>query len=277
MQEKKIDILLKFAQNRNSFELQSYIYKLTNFEITLLNSLNNSIFDYILIHVRILQQQFGHKIITENPNEENTENKALNDYLIKNSNSSIRDMDTPIACPFYASVSDFEGDNFSFHNIYLVGSSQIYETRNFIDNVNFITRFLHDKIIELLCIENKKIKIETNLSVTQSKTILDTVPFKVGLLFAKGQIYRKNLKQDFKYYYLENGNEKEFPNPSQLAKYLNLTRQYIDESFKDLNKTHNIFKSSKTMKNVYDYCIEKQIQMSEDFIQKYNSLNDSKS
>ena len=87
----------------------------------------------------------------------------------------------------------------------------------------------------------------------------------------------KNLKQDFKYYYLENGNEKEFPNPSQLSKYLNLSRQYIDESFKDLSTNHNIFKSFKTMKNVHDYCTEKQIQMSEDFIQKYNSLNDSKS
>ncbi|WPR72497.1 hypothetical protein SLW70_04985 [Flavobacterium sp. NG2] len=123
-------------------------------------------------------------------------------------------------------------------------------------------------------LENKKEtlnQIETNLnSLIIKKTIdTETIPFKVGLLLAKDQIKREVDKSKgyhiTKYFY----DEKEFKNPTQLAKYLDLSRQYVNDSLNDIESKHNIFRSEKTLQNVYDYCTLENIQMSPYFLEKH--------
>lgn len=96
--------------------------------------------------------------------------------------------------------------------------------------------------------------------------------FKVGLLFAEKKIYSKIIVIDnyktTKYYY-----EKEvFDNISKLSKHLNLTRQYINDSFNDANTNHNIFKNLRQLKNIVDYCNNKAITIDNEFLNKYSAL-----
>ena len=96
--------------------------------------------------------------------------------------------------------------------------------------------------------------------------------FKVGLLFAEKKIYSKIvIVDDFKTtkYYYEN---EVFDNPSQLSKRLNLTRQFINDSFNGANSKHNIFKNIKQLKNIVDYCNKNTITIDPGFLNKYLAL-----
>lgn len=126
-------------------------------------------------------------------------------------------------------------------------------------------------------LENKKeilnqIEINLNSSILKKPIDTETIPFKVGLLLAKDQIKRKVDKSKgyhiTKYFY----DEKEFKNPTQLAKYLNLSRQYVNDSLNDIESKHNIFRSEKTLQNVHDYCTQENIQMSTYFLVKHTEF-----
>jgi hypothetical protein len=100
----------------------------------------------------------------------------------------------------------------------------------------------------------------------------DKMYFKVGLLFAEKKIYSKivviNNYKTTKYYH-----EKEvFDNVNQLSIHLNLTRQYINDSFTDANSNHNIFKNFKQLKNIVDYCNNNAITIDIEFLNRYSAL-----
>ena len=104
----------------------------------------------------------------------------------------------------------------------------------------------------------------------------NSVPFKVGLLFAQRKIFSKkttiNGITETNYFY-EN---ETFVNPNQLSKRLGLSRQYINDSFTDAETKHNIFKSLRYLKSVIDYCTKNEITIDEEFINKYSTLIENK-
>lgn len=112
---------------------------------------------------------------------------------------------------------------------------------------------------------------QQNLSeLTNSKTkhekILEGIPFKIGLLFAKKEIYRKtNSSGIVSYFHLT----EEFESISKLSKHLKLTRQYINDTFSESNTNHNLY-NEKKMKIVIDYCNENKITIHQDYQDKYD-------
>lgn len=120
-----------------------------------------------------------------------------------------------------------------------------------------------DKIKELIALDKPQ-EID--------KLNINSVPFKVLLLFAENKIYSKvitieNIKATM-YYYLE----QEFENPNQLANHLKLSRQYINDTFKNSDTNHNLYKSKVNMINVYNHCKENDIYTNESFSKKYSDL-----
>ncbi|WP_395044280.1 hypothetical protein [Flavobacterium sp.] len=115
-------------------------------------------------------------------------------------------------------------------------------------------------------INNSKNKIDYNQELNKAY-------FKVGLMFAKNEIYSKvvtieNIKST-KYYH----NNNEFPNINQLAKHLGLTRQYINDSFNNSSSHHNIFNNKNKLKMIIGYCKERSIDINKDFLDKYALLS----
>lgn len=124
-------------------------------------------------------------------------------------------------------------------------------------------------------LEQRKKEIEVDIK-PQTKDVPDNeqnkMYFKVGLLFAQRKIFSKVvIVNNFKTtkYHSENHI---FDNINQLSKHLNLTRQYINDSFTGANSNHNIFNNSKQLKNIIEYCKENSITIDEDFLLKYSAL-----
>lgn len=111
----------------------------------------------------------------------------------------------------------------------------------------------------------------------KKKSDYENVWFKVGLLFARKEIYRKTVQVGgvalYNYYHLE----EEFKNPNQLSKHLGLSRQYIEETFQNLGAPHDIYSNHKQMSCIVKYCNEKGYKIDEDFLCKYDLLNQKQS
>jgi hypothetical protein len=133
----------------------------------------------------------------------------------------------------------------------------------------FIREWINQKIVEY---GNQDFKKENNLIELQiekkHKFIPKILPFYcvIGALFAQNYIYRVSKKIEFSYFY----NDVEFPNPSQLSKYIKnevliterSVHQYIDDTLKNNKTTHNLY-SSKTQKdNIIQYCLNENIKIS---------------
>lgn len=138
--------------------------------------------------------------------------------------------------------------------------------------------YLHDtdfflKEIDYLSVIKKNLIEEKLPSGPPFEKEQDKMYFKVGLLFAEKKIYSKivviNNYKTTKYYY-----EKEvFDSISKLSKHLNLTRQYINDSFNNNNNSnHNIFKKHDQLKNIVDYCNINAIPLDNEFLNKYYAL-----
>jgi hypothetical protein len=137
--------------------------------------------------------------------------------------------------------------------------------------------YLHDtdfflKEIDYLSVIKKNLFEERLPSGPPFENEQDKMYFKVGLLFAEKKIYSKivviNNYKTTKYYH-----EKEvFDNVNQLSIHLNLTRQYINDSFTDANSNHNIFKNFKQLKNIVDYCNNNAITIDIEFLNRYSAL-----
>ena len=98
------------------------------------------------------------------------------------------------------------------------------------------------------------------------------VYFKVGLLFAKKEIYKNVLTIDgykkVNYYF----KDEVFDNPNQLSKRLSLSRQYINDSFTGAKTKHNIFNNLKQLNNIIEYCNKNEIIIDVEFLNKYSVL-----
>lgn len=137
--------------------------------------------------------------------------------------------------------------------------------------------YLHDtdfflKEIDYLSVIKKNLFEEKLPSGPPFENEQDKMYFKVGLLFAEKKIYSKivviNNYKTTKYYY-----EKEvFDSINKLSKHLDLTRQFINDSFNDANTNHNIFKNLKQLKNIVDYCNNNAITIDIEFLNKYYAL-----
>ncbi|WP_134344213.1 hypothetical protein [Flavobacterium psychrophilum] len=100
--------------------------------------------------------------------------------------------------------------------------------------------------------------------------------FKVGLLFAKKEIYKNVVHIDGYNKVNYHFKDEVFDNPNQLSKHLLLTRQYINDSFTGAKTEHNIFNNLKKLKNIIDYCNENEIFIDAEFLNKYTTLVESK-
>lgn len=102
----------------------------------------------------------------------------------------------------------------------------------------------------------------------KEKNIFDGVPFKVGLLFAKKEIFRKaNQIGIFDYYHFQI----KFDSVKKLSEHLKLTRQYINDTFNESDTNHNLY-NTKQMKIVIDYCNENKITIHQDYQNKFDVL-----
>ena len=72
----------------------------------------------------------------------------------------------------------------------------------------------------------------------------------------------------YEYYYL---NEK-FKSVNALHLRLKLTRKYIDDTIKELETPHNIYRNFRYMTNIVDYCNKNKIQIHSEFLKKYATL-----
>lgn len=98
------------------------------------------------------------------------------------------------------------------------------------------------------------------------------VYFKVGLLFAKKEIYKNVVTiegyKKVNYYF----KDEVFDNPNQLSKRLSLSRQYINDSFTGAKTKHNIFNNLKQLNNIIEYCNKNEIIIDVEFLNKYSVL-----
>lgn len=104
----------------------------------------------------------------------------------------------------------------------------------------------------------------------------DKMYFKVGLLFAKKEIYKNIVRIDGYNKVNYHFKDEVFDNPNQLSKHLLLTRQYINDSFTGAKTKHNIFNNLKQLKNIIDYCNKNEIVIDAEFLNKYTTLVESK-
>lgn len=100
---------------------------------------------------------------------------------------------------------------------------------------------------------------------------------KIGALFAQGLI----TKEKGYYNYIYKYNNEAFEDVSKLSKYIQKdilktsksVRQYISDSLSPLNKgKHNIYNSKTMMRNIIEYCNNKNIKISLEFIRHYEHL-----
>ena len=133
---------------------------------------------------------------------------------------------------------------------------------------------------------NYKELIKLFLNKVQFATVPPTVPapeneqnkmyFKVGLLFAKKEIYKNVVRIDGYNKVNYHFKDEVFDNPNQLSKRLLLTRQFINDSFTGAKTKHNIFNNLKQLKNIIDYCNKNEIVIDSEFLNKYTTLAESK-
>ncbi len=145
---------------------------------------------------------------------------------------------------------------------------------------NVKSKFYYEHNTHKLIIENlilRKSRLPQPIEHIKEKVLnTDSVPFKVGLLFAENKIYQKTDDNKVVFYFLfENNAEIPFTSIVKLSKHLKLSRQYINDTIRGLSSNHNIYKSKKIMKNVIDYCTEKEIVICTIFFDKYTALNES--
>lgn len=117
------------------------------------------------------------------------------------------------------------------------------------------------KQFEVVANEFRKSHSEDKNSIKNYK---ETIWFKVGLLFANGEI--ETLKTTF------NNNCTQFAK-SKFGENANSYRVYISESFSEnAESKKNIFNSPDKVKKIYNYCVEENIVIIESFKNKYNSI-----
>jgi hypothetical protein len=101
-----------------------------------------------------------------------------------------------------------------------------------------------------------------------------TVPVQVAILFAKMEIYRVQISPGVSEYHHQ-GNS--FLSVNKLAKHLNISRQYINESFNDTNSNKNIFRNLKYMDAAIRHCKENGFEVDSVFMGKWLILKELKS
>ncbi|MDQ6470060.1 hypothetical protein RB619_05330 [Flavobacterium sp. LHD-80] len=101
---------------------------------------------------------------------------------------------------------------------------------------------------------------------------VEKIPFKIALLFAKGEVYVKKTEENksYKYYHLG----KEFNSVSKLSSYLGLSRQYFNDTLHGNISAHNLYLNLNIMESVITYCNSKMIDVDDLFLKKFNHLKE---
>lgn len=139
---------------------------------------------------------------------------------------------------------------------------QLTERNKTLAELNLIEKEIDKLYIDVF--ENKTTDTKTAVSVNsqnkKTKNAIDKHWFIIGLLFANGRI--KELYKDFK-------------SGTQIAIHLGNTnyRPYITETKgNSTNSDKNIYNSYEKMKTIFDYCIEKNIEICDEFKSIYNDI-----
>lgn len=237
-----------YLENYNNI-LRQYLNEYSdNTELTFIKKHLQVFFDF---NIEILQGIKELNVISESQKEYI--------YFFRNRFSGIEDVEQP-------NNKDFQYSEIGINQIYVEKITKILNNR--------VTTNI--RILEYL--QDRESRIKHNSHPQHAPTDpapeneLNKMYFKVGLLFAQKKIFSKivtiNNVKTTQYYY-----ENEiFDNINQLSKHLKLTRQYINDSFKDAETNHNIFKNLKQLKTIIDYCNEKAISIDKDFLLKYSTL-----
>lgn len=129
---------------------------------------------------------------------------------------------------------------------------------NYITSTKRIIGFITEEI------DSKSVSVKTIKKVGDAK-YKSTIWFKVGLLFANGEVQRlykkyKSEKGHFKKITLELG-------------FKETDRPYFSETINNSTKSpKNIYKSSKNMNIIFDFCLRNNISINDDFMSIYNAL-----
>lgn len=94
----------------------------------------------------------------------------------------------------------------------------------------------------------------------------DKAWFKIGLLLANGELTNIH----------KNSNKNFSKTTRVLVDKIGIKesdRPYISESINENKSSKNIYKNKKYMETIFNYCTEKKIKITNDFKEKYNSLN----
>ncbi|RTY89322.1 hypothetical protein [Flavobacterium sp. GT3R68] len=200
--------------------------------------------------------------------------KTENDFIaskIESINFQIKERQRKFNLPDNEFYQEFRNEQ---EEIFINNGDEAENIKEFFENRNSYHKVYYhrDNYIDLELIFYK-IKLNGLPKIEVSKPTVKQ-SFEIGLLFAKGEVYSKlDPKKGFRYYHLT----KEFENPTQLSKHLKLSRQYINDSMKESESHHNIYKNIKQMKEIVNYCEENKIDICESFKSKYLSIVDKQS
>lgn len=174
----------------------------------------------------------------------------------------------------FSGIEDVEQPNNKDLQYSEIGINQIY--------VEKITKLLNNRIttniriLEYLQDRESRIKLNSQPQHAPTEPAPENeqnkVYFKVGLLFAKKEIYKNVVTiegyKKVNYYF----KDEVFDNPNQLSKRLSLSRQYINDSFTGAKTKHNIFNNLKQLNNIIEYCNKNEIIIDVEFLNKYSVL-----
>lgn len=132
-----------------------------------------------------------------------------------------------------------------------------FEIENLQSLLNFI-KLLEDQTDDYFHLELIKSTIEKITEKRKSKKIIDPSSkewFKVGLKFADGTIKYKTARKD------------SFAKITETAQLPLTLRPYVSSTYQNVVQSDkNIFNNSKWMREIYNYCVNKNIQMSDWFL-----------
>jgi hypothetical protein len=106
----------------------------------------------------------------------------------------------------------------------------------------------------------------------KSKPEFEKEYFKVGLLLAENKLYKKTIELKGIKMTIYVYNDLEFESVNKLAIHSGLTRQYINDTFNNIDSNHNIYNNVKFMKNIISYCEKESILPADDFLKKLSEL-----
>ena len=270
----------KELKNNNQYKelfdlLKSYLLDL-KFLFTSIIELYEAVERYNNIKVRLNRVYIKEDKVITNINDIESFKIVIGQNLIHGFNSNAKNIKTYI-------ILELEEMIFILKDIFHIDILKSPLKKIFKKNIKIIEKSTSQiDATSTTKIINKKIYLTNNtIDINETnKPDKDYQYYKITTLFAKGDIYDKKSenKTGRKYYY----KEKVFNNVSDLIRYLKDNRivemkhfrQYVEQTFAEMQGEKDIYNINKPiLKNTYNYCVKENIEMTENFKNKYAELN----